>query len=96
MTRHLLKSTALALALIAATPALAQDAEVSSPEKWNLMLITDGNRAGAGVSAIMDSKEACLTAASTLTSTAWSTVHSRRVAYCVSSKTGDVVEVAQE
>lgn len=85
---------ALALACFAAlcgTAAAAQQAPDAG--KWNLMLITDGQRAGAGVSAVMDSETACKAAASVLVNPNRGEPHWDRIAYCVNAATGDTITI---
>lgn len=67
--------------------------EAPHGEKWNLMLITDGQRAGAGVSAVMDSETACKAAASVLVNPNRGEPHWDRIAYCVNAATGDTITI---
>lgn len=88
---------ALTLACFAAlcgTGAAAQQAPDAG--KWNLMLITDGQKAGAGVSAVMDSETACKAAARILVNPDRPDLHSQRIAYCVNSATGDTVTIRKD
>lgn len=87
---------ALTLACFAAlcgTAAAAQQAPDAG--QWNMMLITDGQKAGAGVSAIMDNETACEAAARVLVNPDYGDPHSQRIAYCVNAATGDMITIRQ-
>lgn len=88
---------ALALALLTGLVATSASARGDPGEgSWTLILITDGNKAGAGVSAVMDSKEACGAAARVLVNPEGHGIHPHRIAYCVSAFSGETAVIRQD